>query len=727
MKRRLLIFVFFFSFVAFAQNEVSKKVNALLSQKSTFKTYSPLTSKVTKPTSDIQKTLKKATLAKLNTQSLAEVIANKDENIEVQIPYEGETITLQLYKVNLFTEGFHVDTDKTKSISYEQGLHYRGIIKGDSNSTASFNFFKDEMNGIFSNNRFKNVVIGKTTTKFNISDYIIYSDADLKVLNNLQCHTKEGVRKPILNAQRNAKTTSQRCVTMYFEIDYNLFLDNNSNTTTTSNWMTSVFNNVQTLYTNDGINISLKSLYIWTTQDPYEGIGEESFNYLYKFNEVRPVFDGDLGQLIGEDSGSLGGVAATINGLCTEENFSYSDVDFSYNTVPTYSWTVLVITHEMGHLFGSPHTHTCVWNGDNTAIDGCGPSKGDQYFEGNCAIGSIPSTESGGTIMSYCHLVSGVGINLANGFGPQPAAEMLSQVNNASCLSFDCINTCINTVSEIIITNVSNTSATLSWIDIGSATNWEVSITPFTSSSNNWFQTTATNYTATNLLPNTHYSIKVRPVCDFGLISPSRNAILVTPTNYCSGVTIADTGGVSKNYSSLESYVRTIIPNSPDQKIRLSFTSFDLEDKYDYLYLHDGNSTSATDLSQGGFTGATIPGTFESTAIDGSLTLEFFSDQYEVGAGYVANVDCVSNLNNKSFLPNIDFTYYPNPSKGFVAITSKTEIKEIFVYNPQGRLLYQKAVNSLDTKVDMASFANGTYFFKLKFNEKEANFKIVKM
>ncbi|MFD0777518.1 T9SS type A sorting domain-containing protein [Flavobacterium myungsuense] len=104
-----------------------------------------------------------------------------------------------------------------------------------------------------------------------------------------------------------------------------------------------------------------------------------------------------------------------------------------------------------------------------------------------------------------------------------------------------------------------------------------------------------------------------------------------------------------------------------------------------------------------------------------------FSDQYEVGAGYEANVDCVSNLNSKSFLPNIDFTYYPNPSKGFVAITSKTEIKEIFVYNPQGRLLYQKAVNSLDTKVDMASFANGTYFFKLKFNEKEANFKIVKL
>ncbi|MFD0777520.1 hypothetical protein ACFQZF_02270 [Flavobacterium myungsuense] len=106
MKKGLLIFVFFFSFVAFAQNEVSKKVNALLSQKTTFKTYSPLTIEVTKPSSAIQKTLKKATLAKLNTQSLAEVIANKDENIEVQIPYQGKQLHCNCIKLICLPMGF---------------------------------------------------------------------------------------------------------------------------------------------------------------------------------------------------------------------------------------------------------------------------------------------------------------------------------------------------------------------------------------------------------------------------------------------------------------------------------------------------------------------------------------------------------------------------------------------------------------------------------------------
>jgi hypothetical protein len=95
---------------------------------------------------------------------------------------------------------------------------------------------------------------------------------------------------------------------MYFEIDNNLYTSNGSSTTQTTNWMTSVFNNVQTLFSNDEITTSLKSLFIWTTQDPYEGIGTSSSAYLFKFNEVRPVFNGDVGQLVGIDPGGLGGI-----------------------------------------------------------------------------------------------------------------------------------------------------------------------------------------------------------------------------------------------------------------------------------------------------------------------------------------------------------------------------------------------------------------------------------
>src|SRR5690606_21482823 len=91
-------------------------------------------------------------------------------------------------------------------------------------------------------------------------------------------------------------------------------------------------------------------------------------------------------------------------------------------------------THEMGHNLGSPHTHACAWNGNNTAIDGCGPTAG--YSEGSCPMAPLPT--NGGTIMSYCHLVSGVGINFNNGFGPQPGDLIRDKYNTATCNTGTC-------------------------------------------------------------------------------------------------------------------------------------------------------------------------------------------------------------------------------------------------------------------------------------------------
>lgn len=725
MKKIILITVLFVNFGAFAQKNVAQKVNELVAQNTTFTKYNVLNESNEIQNSRTAKAVTQGTFAKLNQTAIATIFANQENFIEVGIPYQGAIISTQLYRVDLFAEGFHIDTDKAKSIAYEKGVYYRGIVKGDSNSLVSFNFFKGEFNAVISSRTLHNLVVAKLDKTNNTSDYIVYSDKNLKAKNDLDCKVKSIPETTPTDYRSNATPSSVKCVTMYFEMDFDLYQANNSNTTTTTNWMTSVFNNVQTIYTNDGITTSLKSLYIWTTPDPYDGIGDSSSDYLYKFNEVRPVFDGDLGQLVGLDSGGLGGVAVGIDGICGQNNFSYSDVSFSFETVPTFSWTIMVITHEFGHLLGSPHTHGCHWNGNNTAIDGCGQSQG--YTEGDCAEGPIPDESVQGTIMSYCHLVDGVGINLANGFGPQPTARILSIVNAGTCLSTDCINTCINTVANISNTSTTPTSATISWTDLGGATSWLVAVTPFTSSNDNWISVNTNSYTATNLLPNTYYVARVRPNCSFGLIAPNEQTLIVTGTNYCSGLEISDTGGPSGDYTDYETYVRTIIPNLPNKKIALTFTAFDLELDYDYLYVYDGNSTSATDLSGGGFTGSNIPGPFVSSALDGSLTIKFYSDGGVVAPGYVANIVCENNLGNAAFEPNIDFTYSPNPTNGMVNITSKTNIAEVNVYNVEGRILFQKKTNALDTKVDLSSFANGTYFFKLKFNDREVNFKILKM
>ncbi len=83
--------------------------------------------------------------------------------------------------------------------------------------------------------------------------------------------------------------------------------------------------------------------------------------------------------------------------------------------------------HNSG-LFGSQHTHACVWNGNKTAIDGC------YNIEGSCPNPGIPSPQQGGTIMSYCHLTN-AGIKFSNGFGLQPGNVIRSKVAAASCLT----------------------------------------------------------------------------------------------------------------------------------------------------------------------------------------------------------------------------------------------------------------------------------------------------
>lgn len=221
-----------------------------------------------------------------------------------------------------------------------------------------------------------------------------------------------------------------KCVQIYWETDYDLFVNKGAGLTA---YMTGAFNQMATLYANDGISLNLKTLYINVAPDNYTG--PSTSNYLTQFGSYRTTFDGDLAQLIGISGG--GGVA-WLNGLIFCQygiinysgRMSYASIYTSYAAVPTYSWTITVLAHELGHQLGSNHTHDCVWNGNNTQIDGCGNNAG--YTSGTCP--NVGDPAGGGTVMSYCHLRGGVGINFNKGFGPQPKALMINNINNSICL-----------------------------------------------------------------------------------------------------------------------------------------------------------------------------------------------------------------------------------------------------------------------------------------------------
>ena len=115
--------------------------------------------------------------------------------------------------------------------------------------------------------------------------------------------------------------------------------------------------------------------------------------------------------------------------------------------------------------------------------------------------------------MSYCHLVS-AGINLANGFGPQPAQLIRDRVNGATCL-LSCGNSC-DAPTPLGVTALTTTSATLTWGNVG-AVSYDLRWKP--SSGSTWTNVTglATNsYGLGGLSPLTGYDAQVRSVCAGG-------------------------------------------------------------------------------------------------------------------------------------------------------------------------------------------------------------------
>lgn len=659
-----------------------------------------------------------ATIATLDASVLSGIFTSRRDVIRLQVPYQQATISVLLYKVKVTTDDFGIETDKGKIAPPEAGVFYRGTIEGQPESLAAFSFFRNGMTGTVSSASLHNLNIAKLVIPGNVSDYVIYSDAKMKVANDFQCHFDDKVlEKAAISEARG--TVPDRCVTFYFEMDFDLYLQNNSSTEDTTNWMLSVFNNVQTLYDNDDIDTAIKSIFIWTEDDPY--VGFSSFEYLYQFNAVRPSFNGDLGQLVAIDQPGLGGVAATIDGLCSPQNFSYSDLFFEYETVPTFSWTIMVITHEFGHLMGSPHTHSCFWNGDFTPIDVCGPTANPNFSEG-CTEGPLPTPEVGGTIMSYCHLLD-IGVNLANGFGPQPANQIKQTINSSNCLSTDCVNTCISLVHDIVTTNVTNASITIAWSDDNANTSWEAGIALYPFDVISW--TTVSEQTATfsGLPANTYYKVFVRSLCG-DLISTEENAIFATTTDWCNGVLFLDTGGAGGSYTDAENWIRIVKPLQEGAKAKVTFANIDIEAGFDFLFIHNGEGTTAELLTPDGITGNELVGPFESTDASGALTFHFISDFYTVGEGWSGQITC-TNLGIES-ADVLDFSYTPNPTGGIVRLHSSKAFSGISVYGIDGKLLLDKKVSATDSTVDLSGYASGIYLFKVDVDGKLQTFRIIR-
>lgn len=155
------------------------------------------------------------------------------------------------------------------------------------------------------------------------------------------------------------------------------------------------------------------------------------------------------------------------------------------------------------------------------------------------------------------------------------------------------------------------------------------------------------------------YQVKLVATNAFGNDSLVQIAYIdvVNTANICSQTTmtslagtIYDSGGPTGSYQDNESCTFLINPGCADS-LTLTFSAFDLEWNYDYLYIYDGTSAAAPLL--GAFTGNTPPPAFTSTS--GAFFLQFYSDFSITYSGFAATW----NGNAIGIPPAASFSYAP--------------------------------------------------------------------
>jgi hypothetical protein len=494
----------------------------------------------------------------IDYQVLASLYQSKPATLQLQLPFEGKLMTLNLKQTKITTDNFSVvvsddrnHATRSKKATIPLGVFYAGTIEGSAKSVASIAIFDNQVIGVLSNEA-GNINLGALENAGNpTGEYILYREQALNAKNPFACATSEipvdeGTTKVTPNAQKTNAVGQP--IEFYFECDYALFLSKSSSVPNVINYVLGFFNNTAQLYDVENVKVQVSQIKVWTNTDPYVGYSTTgTLLPAFSADMVNANYVGDFAHFLSTRSLG-GGVAYLLNNPCsTTRQFTnaVSGINTTYSNIPTFSWTVEVVTHEMGHNLGSNHTQWCGWTGG--ALDNC------YTTEGGCSPGPQPA--NGGTIMSYCHLTS-TGINLSNGFGTQPGNKIRSVIASATCYG-----TCKMTIN-IAPTNIGCGNTT------GSAT-----VTPTNGSGvyTYLWSNGQTAQTATGLAAGTYYvSVKDNTGCEVinnvtissqGGITPSISA--VGPNTICGNGSVVLSTPVNASYTSYQWYKgTTIIPGA---------------------------------------------------------------------------------------------------------------------------------------------------------------------
>ncbi len=172
---------------------------------------------------------------------------------------------------------------------------------------------------------------------------------------------------------------------------------------------------------------------------------------------------------------------------------------------------------------------------------------------------------------------------------------------------------------------------------------------------------TGTTYSATGLAVGTTYYWQVIPTNAIGNatncalssfdVVPCYNMTSGTITT-CGGA-FYDSGGPSTSAGNSSNIVETFCPATAGQCIQATFFSFGTEASTDLLYVYNGNSTSAPQLSGSPFSGSLSPFSIVGTPTNasGCLTFQYTSNSSVQSTGWDASLICATCANTPAYPP----------------------------------------------------------------------------
>jgi hypothetical protein len=241
--------------------------------------------------------------------------------------------------------------------------------------------------------------------------------------------------KPAAAGLSALATSALKDAAVSIETDQELLAKFAGNVTAMTAYVTTLMAQISVIYERDvSVHLTVNRVQAWTTTDPYTASGTRA-----QLDEV-----GDWWHANRPKSSYPRTIVHYLSGKPVTGGIAWLDVlcanDFSQNghwggaygvlqingNYPASLWDLVASAHEMGHNFGSPHTH-CF----SPAIDMC------YAGEGGCYSGSVVNPGPlGGTIMSYCHLLAGGFANIDLRFHQRCITEqMLPEINSVSCLT----------------------------------------------------------------------------------------------------------------------------------------------------------------------------------------------------------------------------------------------------------------------------------------------------